>query len=83
MMARFDYVCVCILQVQKEIANMLWTSTLRRLCATLDYIYHIFDKFAVSMALCRGGIRGLSLYVLLKLRDTVGEDLEQRTCKET
>ena len=83
MMAQFDYLCVCILQVQKEIANMLWTSTLRRLCATLDYIYDIFDKLAVSMALCREGIRGLSLYVLLKLRDTVGEDLEQRTCKET
>ena len=83
MMARFGYVCVCILQVQKEIANMLWTSTLRILCATLDYICHIFDKFVVSVALCRGGIRGLSLYVLLKLRDTVGEDLEKRTCKET
>lgn len=54
----------------------------QKTCATLDYIYHIFDKFAVSMALCRGSIRDLNLHVLLKLRDAVGEYLEQRTCKE-
>lgn len=45
-------------------------------CATLDYIYHIFDKFAVSPALCRGSIRDLNFHVLLKSRDALGEDLE-------
>jgi hypothetical protein len=51
-------------------------------CATLDYIYHIFDKFATSHALYRGSIKDLNLHVFLKSRDTLGEDLEQIRCEE-
>jgi hypothetical protein len=51
-------------------------------CATLDYIYHIFDKFATRHALYRGSIKDLNLHVLVKSRDTLGEDLEQIRCEE-
>jgi hypothetical protein len=50
--------------------------------ATLDYIYHIFDKFAVDPALFRGSIRDLNFHVLLKSRDTFGQDLGQRKYEE-
>ena len=51
-------------------------------CATLDYIYHIFDKYVVSSALCRGSIRDLTFHVLLKSKDTLGEDDGKRKSEE-
>jgi hypothetical protein len=54
----------------------------QKTCATLDYIYHIFDKYAVSSALCSGSIRHLTFHVLLNSRNTIGEDDGQRKCKE-
>ncbi|GLJ12791.1 hypothetical protein SUGI_0197900 [Cryptomeria japonica] len=51
-------------------------------CAALDYVYHIFDKFAVSPALFRGLARHLNFYVLLKSKDTSRDDLVQRKCEE-
>ena len=44
-------------------------------CATLDYIYHIFDKYVVSSALYRGSIRDLTFHVLLKSKDTLGSKM--------
>ena len=51
-------------------------------CATLDYIYHIFYKYDVISALCRGSIRDLTFHVLLNSKDTLGEDDGQRKSKE-
>ena len=30
----------------------------QKTCAKLDYIYHTFDKYAISSALCSGSVRG-------------------------
>ena len=54
----------------------------QKTCATLDYIYHIFDKYAVSSALYRGSIRDLTFHVLLKSKDTLGENDGQRKSEE-
>ncbi|KAH9320477.1 hypothetical protein KI387_015116 [Taxus chinensis] len=54
----------------------------QRTCAALDYVYHIFDKFAVSPALFRGLLRHLNFYVLLKSKDATKEDLGQAKCEE-
>ena len=39
-------------------------------CATLDYIYHIFDKYVVSYALCRGSIMDITFHVFLNSKYT-------------
>ena len=54
----------------------------QKTCATLDYIYHIFDKYVVSSALCRGSIRDLTFHVFLKSKDTLGEDDGKRKSEE-
>eukprot|EP01018_Ginkgo_biloba_P007841 Gb_06198 [translate_table: standard] len=54
----------------------------QKTCATLDYIYHIFDKFAVSPALSRELIRDLNFHVLLKSRENLGDSLDERKCEE-
>ena len=47
----------------------------QKTCATLDYIYHIFDKYVVSYGLCRGSIRDLTFHVLLNSKDTLGSKM--------
>ena len=54
----------------------------QKTCATLDYIYHIFDKYDVSSILYRGSIRDLTFHVLLKSKDILGEDDGQRKSEE-
>ena len=54
----------------------------QKTCATLDYIYHIFDKYVVSSALCRGSIKDIIFHVFLISKDTLGEDDGKRKPKE-
>ena len=54
----------------------------QKTCDTLYYIYHIFYKYVVGSALCRGSIGDLTFHVLLKSKDTLGEDDGKRKSEE-